>query len=87
MGEVGFAKSFNMLRDAKSHHAVDILRRFMGLLGLLSPMPWVGRLGRAIPGAVRDWKRFVSWCLECTKERMTVSFSSSGWKAETVNLS
>ena len=75
MGEFAFARSFNMLEDEKWHHAVVLLRRAMGLLGPLSPVPWLAQIGfHLIPNywIVKDWYDMMRWCKQRMTERIEV---------------
>ena len=59
---VTMAKSFDMLRDEKWHYVIMMIRKFLALLGPITPVPWMARLGLSIPGATPDWNSFVTWC-------------------------
>lgn len=60
MGQVAFSKDFNMLRSAQWNSAIKFIRDGMKLLGPLSPVPWLVRLGSSIPmGSSRDFKTMV----------------------------
>ena len=75
MGEFAFAKSFGMLRDEKWHFAVVMLRKAMGLLGPLSPVPWLAQIGFYIAPwmwVVRDWLAMLVWCRDRMGERIKV---------------
>jgi tryprostatin B 6-hydroxylase len=75
MGEFAFARSFDMLRDQKWHHAIVLLRRAMSLLGPLSPVPWLAQIGFwLIPNfwRVKDWNTMMRWCRTRMEERIGV---------------
>lgn len=81
MGDFAFAKSFEMLRDERWHHTVIMLRRAMGLLGPLSPVPWLAQIGfDLIPNfwVVKDWFSMMNWCKKRMSERIEVC---DMWKA------
>ena len=60
MGQVAFSKDFNMLRGAKWHAGVKVLRDGMEILGPLSPVPWLMILGSFIPTRqARDFSKMV----------------------------
>lgn len=73
MGEFAFARSFDMLRDEKWHHAIVMLRRAMSILGPLSPVPWLAQIGFSlIPDywVVKDWYSMMNWCKIRMAERI-----------------
>jgi hypothetical protein len=49
MGVFGFGRSFHMLETDEFYTALDMMKRFMALLGPLSPVPWLCRIGMQIP--------------------------------------
>ena len=73
MGDMSIARSFNMLVDKKSHHAIQLMADFMWLLGPFSPVPWLARIGFGLPGMARGWFSFVNWCTERMSDRILVS--------------
>ena len=77
MGDLAFAKSFDMLVDERWHHAILMMRDFMWLLGPFSPVPWLALVGFGIPGIARDWKKWIGWCQELMVERIEVVSSQS----------
>ena len=72
MGEFAFGKSFNMLTTEKWQYTTLLMRKFLSLLGPLTPVPWFCRLGFGFPGAAPEWKQFVKYCNECMDERVQV---------------
>ena len=76
MGDLTLAKSFNMLVDKKSHHAIQLMADFMWLLGPFSPVPWLARLGFGLPGMASGWKNFVAWCSERMSDRILVGHTN-----------
>ena len=72
MGQVAFSKDFNMLKSAQWHSAIKMLRDGLAVLGPLTPVPWLMKLGSDIPtGSSRDFKamvRFVSIFSESTSD-------------------
>lgn len=73
MGDLALGKSFNMLVDERWHYAVTWMHGFLSLLGPATPVPWLARLGFGLPGATREWHRFVKWCQVRMGERIEVS--------------
>ena len=60
MGQVAFSKDFNMLRGAKWHFAIKVLREGMATLGPLSPAPWLmSLLSHISTASSRDFKNMV----------------------------
>lgn len=75
MGDLAFAKSFNMLEDKEWHYSVLMLRRALNLLGPLSSVPWLVQLAFSFPiiPIVRDWNRMIGWCADRMQDRIQVS--------------
>lgn len=71
MGTFGFGRSFNVLEE-EDFHAIDMLKRFMRLLGPLSPVPWLCRIGIQIPVVSDPWWSFKNWCHDMCRERLQV---------------
>ncbi|RYP42639.1 hypothetical protein DL767_000008 [Monosporascus sp. MG133] len=70
MGEFAFARSFDMLRDEKWHFAVQLLRKAMGLLGPLSPVPWIAQIGFYLTPWIRVERPDVShWLIEASLQK------------------
>ncbi|KAL8651746.1 MAG: hypothetical protein Q9210_003077 [Variospora velana] len=75
MGEFAFAKSFGMLQSERWHIAVVMLRKAMGLLGPLSPVPWLAQIGfNLLPwfGVIADWFAMLAWCRQRMEERIQI---------------
>ena len=72
MGELGFAKSFDMLESGRWHHALRLLRDGMPVLGILTPVPWLAQLCFRIPGAASSWNSMIRWCKKTMAERVAV---------------
>ena len=74
MGEFAFSRSFDMLDNAQWHHAINLLRGGMSLLGYLTPVPWLGQLLLSITvlPPVRDWNLMIAWCSRRMNERLKV---------------
>ncbi|KAL8696833.1 MAG: hypothetical protein Q9224_002597, partial [Gallowayella concinna] len=72
MGQSAFSKSFNMLKTQKWHHVVQLLRAGLELVGPLTPVPWLVRIGFDIPimPVVRDFQKMEAWCAERMDERI-----------------
>ncbi|CAI6336558.1 unnamed protein product [Periconia digitata] len=72
MGDFAFAASFDMLKTKEWHYAVMLLRRALGLLGPVSPVPWLAQLALSftvIP-IIRDWNEMMSWCAARMSEQI-----------------
>jgi tryprostatin B 6-hydroxylase len=71
VGDLAFGQSFDMLRDDELHWAVQLLAE--GFKPLAFGLPtWVFRLAQIIPGATKDWFRFLDFCRERMITRMQV---------------
>lgn len=69
MGVFGFGRSFHMLESDEFHYALDMMKSFMALLGPLSPVPWLCRIGMLVPILSSPWWNFKSWCQRMYHER------------------
>lgn len=74
MGQFAFSKPFDMLIGKKWHHAVQMLRAGLALVGPLSPTPWLVRLAVDFPvvSVVRDFQKMEAWCADQMDERIEV---------------
>ena len=70
MGELAFGKSFDMLKTGKTHHVIDMFKDGMTLLGLVTPAPWLARLGFSVPGVASGWKSMFRWSDRQMQERL-----------------
>ncbi|OKL61205.1 hypothetical protein UA08_03406 [Talaromyces atroroseus] len=69
VGDLAFGQSFDMLKDDELHWAVRLLAE--GFKPLAFGLPtWVFRLAQLIPGATKDWFRFLDFCRERMITRM-----------------
>jgi hypothetical protein len=64
MGKVGFGKDFRQLEDATELSAIKGLHDQMGVLGLLSPLPWLLAFLSAVPGLSGSYGLFMDYCAE-----------------------
>ncbi|KAL2827895.1 cytochrome P450 [Aspergillus pseudoustus] len=67
MGEFVLGRSFNMLTNKSWHNIILLLQKAMGILGPLSPTPWVVQIAfKLMPrvGILNDWFTMVGWCEE-----------------------
>lgn len=70
-GDLVYGTSFNMLDTGEEHWAVKLMNN------CLTPVswqfaPWFFRLMAAIPGLMRSWWRWLSYCSRILDERMSV---------------
>ena len=72
MGDLAYGKSFGMLSEHKWHYAIAWMNEFMGLLGPISPVPWLARFLFHVPGVTPKWHRFMDWCQDRMKDRLTM---------------
>lgn len=71
MGEVGFGRSWGMMRQGEMHAAIAQLHLAMRPLGLLGPVPWLLRMLTDLPisSPVQD---FMGWCANALAEKRKV---------------
>jgi cytochrome P450 len=70
MGDLGFGESFNMLESGEEHWAIALLNAGMDPMGLWFPT-WFFRTIVAIPGAAKDYFRFIDYCTNQIKKRIS----------------
>ena len=77
MGQFAFSKSFNMLRDRQLAHAIRLIRFGIRLLGPLTPVSWLMRIGFETPGIpiARDLRKLLNWSFVQMDERIEVHAS------------
>ena len=73
MTDLAFGKSLNMLQGDDYHFALNLLQDGMDILGPLSPVEWLVRIGYSIPGIAQNFKNLISWSAAQLKLRMEVS--------------
>ena len=63
-----------MLKTQSWHHVVQMLRAGLEVVGPLSPVPWLVRIGFDLPvsSVVRDFQKMERWCAERMDERIEV---------------
>ena len=54
MSDLAFGEPLDML--TRNHFVVGLLQDGMDLLGTLSPVPWLVRIGLSIPGVASNFK-------------------------------
>ncbi|KAG8529675.1 uncharacterized protein KY384_005156 [Bacidia gigantensis] len=57
MGDVSFDTKFNMLQGADVEEIIETFQAGAGARALLTPVPWLFELIKAIPGAAWKWRR------------------------------
>lgn len=72
VGDLAFGQSFDMLYNNGNHWAVDLLAEGFEPLAYSLPT-WLFRLAQCIPGATRDWFRFLDFCRGRMLRRIQVS--------------
>ncbi|MCJ1237976.1 hypothetical protein MMC14_005963 [Varicellaria rhodocarpa] len=70
MGNLAFRESFDMMKEGKSHFAVDLIRGGMALLGPFSSVPWLVKIGLNLPGIAQSWKKMLQWSEEQLQQRL-----------------
>ncbi|KAF2713713.1 putative P450 monooxygenase [Pleomassaria siparia CBS 279.74] len=61
MGDLGFGESFGMIERGEEHWAIALLNAGMDPMGLWLPS-WAFRAIVTIPGATKDYFRFIHYC-------------------------
>ena len=56
MSDLAFGEPLDMLTSNCNHFVVGLLQDGMDLLGTLSPVPWLVRIGLSIPGVASNFK-------------------------------
>jgi cytochrome P450 len=79
MGDLAFGRSFGCLEGAHTHWAIRLLSEGMKPAGLAMPS-WFFRVLVAIPGATKDYWRFIDFCCEMLRRRMEEQGEKSGEK-------
>lgn len=72
MSDLAFGEPLNMLESDENHITVGLLQDGMDLLGPLSPVPWLVRIGFGIPGVARNFKRLLAWSAKKLEHRLQV---------------
>lgn len=73
MGEFAFSKSFEMLKKEQWHFASELMRKFMSILGLLGPVPWLKPVAIMILGNTpfgKNWNSMRQWSRDQMRERI-----------------
>jgi len=79
MSDLAFGEPLNMLKCDENHFTVALLQDGMDLLGPLSPVPWLVRIGMSIPGVARNFKDLLSWSARKLEQRMQVRSPNAGY--------
>lgn len=72
MSDLAFGKPLNMLENNEFHFTVGLLQDGMDLLGPLSPVPWLVRIGYSIPNVAQNFKNLLTWSARKLEYRMKV---------------
>ena len=70
MGDLAFAKSFDTLTTGQWHPALKLLRDGMGILSIVTPVPWLAQILFHVPGAAYTWNTMIDWCKMTMGERL-----------------
>ena len=76
MGDLTFSKPFHMLGTGVTHPITDMLHNSLDIVGLLSPVPWLIRIGLDLlpfHPIVKQWQGLVRSSRELMDERREVS--------------
>ncbi|KAF6234832.1 hypothetical protein HO173_007052 [Letharia columbiana] len=72
MSDLAFGEPLNMLDSDEYHFTVGLLQDGMNLLGPLSPVPWLVRIGYSIPGVAQNFKDLLGCSAQKLRDRMKV---------------
>ena len=72
MSDLAFGEPLNMLTSDENHFTVRLLQDGMDLLGPLSPVPWLVRIGYSIPGVAQHFKSLLAWSAKKLQHRVQV---------------
>ena len=72
MSDLAFGEPLNMLTSEENHFTVSLLQDGMDLLGPLSPVPWLVRIGMSVPGVAQNFKDLLLWSANKLQQRMKV---------------
>ena len=70
MGDLGFGEPFDMLKSGEEHWAIGLLNAGMDPMGFWFPI-WFFRTIIAIPGATKDYFRFIHYCTDQIVKRIS----------------
>ena len=65
-----------MLDSDEYHFTVGLLQDGMNLLGPLSPVPWLVRIGYSVPYVAQNFKDLLGWSAQKLRHRMRVLYHS-----------
>jgi tryprostatin B 6-hydroxylase len=74
VGDLAFGQSFDMLENNSNHWAVQLLAEGFAPLAYSLPT-WLFRLAQCVPGATKDWFRFLDFCRGRMLHRIQVKLS------------
>lgn len=83
VGDLAFGQSFDMLKKDELHWSVRLLAEGFEPLSYGLPT-WMFRMAQLIPGATKDWFRFLDFCRERMITRMEVSLATCSTCAELI---
>lgn len=69
MGDLAFGKSFDMLKNGKTHFAIELLQSGVLPLGLLTPIPWMVPVMANAPFIGSSFRRLFNWCADQVEQR------------------
>lgn len=72
MSDLAFGEPLYMLEYDEYHFTVGLLQDGMKLLGPLSPVPWLVRIGYSMPYVAQNFKDLLTWSAQKLRYRMQV---------------
>lgn len=79
MSDLAFGEPLNMLKSKENHFTVGLLQDGMDLLGPLSPVPWLVRIGFSVPRVAQNFKTLLSWSAKKLEYRIQVPYTSAAY--------
>lgn len=86
MGDLSFAKSFNMLKSGELHHAVKLLKKGLPIQSKFMGSTWAFLLAKSLPRVSRDFDELVKWCDREIRQRMKVKSSEAIYQLMLISL-
>ena len=67
-----FDRDFDMLGDGDIQEAINVFHGGQEAKALMTPVPWLFELMKALPVATRKWHELYAWSVEVLEKRMKV---------------
>ncbi|OAG39457.1 hypothetical protein AYO21_06285 [Fonsecaea monophora] len=70
MGDLAYAKDFDMLKSGQKHWAIEILNAGQRGIGIFGPVPWLFLILEKFPPITKEFRKFIKFCEDMMEERM-----------------